>query len=113
MDISYPTNEFVKMVKTWDKYDAATMGIVVLNIRRYACLVWRLKSLDIDAISRSTLPDYVFDPGERQKSALKRPNPKVSCIIGPFLCPAEDSRPFKGAGKTDKESSDLPNKRRK
>jgi len=35
LDISYPTNEFVKMVKTWDKYDNATMGVVVQNIRRY------------------------------------------------------------------------------
>ena len=34
LDISYPTNEFVKMVKTWDKYDNATMGVVVQNIRR-------------------------------------------------------------------------------
>jgi poly(A) polymerase len=34
LDISYPTNEFVKMVKAWDKYDGATMGVVVLNIRR-------------------------------------------------------------------------------
>ncbi|KAF9782247.1 Poly(A) polymerase central domain-containing protein [Thelephora terrestris] len=76
LDISYPTNEFVKMVKTWDKYDPATMGVVVLNIRR------------------SSLPDDVFDPGEKQKPILKRPIQK-------------------GTGKTDKESPDLPNKRRK
>jgi poly(A) polymerase len=37
LDISYPTNEFVKMVKTWDKYDPATMGVVVLNIKRCVC----------------------------------------------------------------------------
>ena len=34
LDISYATNEFVKMVKAWDKYDGATMGVVVLNTRR-------------------------------------------------------------------------------
>ena len=39
LDISYPTNEFVKMVKTWDKYDNATMGVVVQNIKRCALLV--------------------------------------------------------------------------
>jgi len=39
LDISYPTNEFVKMVKTWDKYDNATMGVVVQNIRRCALFV--------------------------------------------------------------------------
>jgi len=41
LDISYPTNEFVKMVKTWDKYDNATMGVVVQNIRRCAFFVGR------------------------------------------------------------------------
>jgi len=48
LDISYPTNEFVKMVKTWDKYDNATMGIVVQNIRRCASPIRKPASLDID-----------------------------------------------------------------
>lgn len=78
MDISYPTNEFVKMVKTWDKYDNATMGVIVQNIKRCALLVKWLTLLDVDATPRSLLPDYVFDAGERHKPALKRPNPKVS-----------------------------------
>lgn len=64
------------MVKAWDKYDPATMGVVVLNVRR------------------SSLPDNVFDPGEKQKLPLKRPIQK-------------------GTEKTDKESPDMPNKRRK
>ncbi|CAL1700288.1 unnamed protein product [Somion occarium] len=56
LDISYPTTEFTKLVKMWEKYDEATMGIVVRHIRS------------------STLPDYVFDEGERQpRSAQKRP----------------------------------------
>ena len=58
------------------------------------------------------LPDHVFDPGERQKPTLKRPNPKVSCSIEMFVYFVEDSRLSKGVGKTDK-GSDLPNKRRK
>ena len=77
LDISYPTNEFVKMVKTWDKYDNATMGVVVQNLKRCALSARQLTLVDVDATSRSLLPDYVFDPGEKQKTALKRPNPKV------------------------------------
>ena len=70
------------MVKTWDKYDNATMGVVVQNIKRYASPDLRLALPGgADVISRSLLPDYVFDPGERQKPALKRPNPKVSHSI--------------------------------
>ncbi|KAG0702422.1 Poly(A) polymerase [Suillus ampliporus] len=56
LDISYPTTEFTKLVKMWEKYDEDSMGIVVRNIKS------------------SALPDYVFDEGERQpKQALKRP----------------------------------------
>ncbi|OCH94279.1 poly-A polymerase [Obba rivulosa] len=56
LDISYPTTEFTKLVKMWEKYDDATMGIVVRHIRSTA------------------LPDYVFDEGERQpRSGQKRP----------------------------------------
>ncbi|CAA7258530.1 unnamed protein product [Cyclocybe aegerita] len=55
LDISYPTTEFTKLVKMWDKFDEATMGIVVRHIRS------------------SGLPDNVFDPGERPaKLAQKR-----------------------------------------
>ncbi|KAF5371201.1 hypothetical protein D9758_004094 [Tetrapyrgos nigripes] len=55
LDISYPTTEFTKLVKMWEKFDESTMGIVVRNIKS------------------SSLPDNVFDPGERQpKPAQKR-----------------------------------------
>ncbi|KAH9948792.1 poly-A polymerase [Amylocystis lapponica] len=56
LDISYPTTEFTKLVKMWEKYDDVAMGIVVRHIKS------------------SALPDYVFDQGERQpRSTLKRP----------------------------------------
>ncbi|KAG6330921.1 hypothetical protein ID866_8171 [Astraeus odoratus] len=56
LDISYPTTEFQKLVKAWEKYDETTMGIVVRHIKS------------------STLPDYVLDESERQpKQSLKRP----------------------------------------
>lgn len=55
LDISYPTTEFQKLVKMWEKFDESTMGIVVRHIKS------------------SALPDYVFDPGERPaKLAQKR-----------------------------------------
>ncbi|KIM76376.1 hypothetical protein PILCRDRAFT_826372 [Piloderma croceum F 1598] len=58
LDISYPTTEFTKLVKMWEKFDDGTMGIVVRHIKS------------------SALPDYVFDEGERQpKLAQKRPKP--------------------------------------
>ncbi|KAG8219004.1 putative poly(A) polymerase [Butyriboletus roseoflavus] len=56
LDISYPTTEFTKLVKMWEKYDESQMGIFVRNIKS------------------SALPDHVFDEGERQpRQALKRP----------------------------------------
>lgn len=35
LDISYPTNEFTKLVKMWDKYDPDTMGVIVRYIKSY------------------------------------------------------------------------------
>lgn len=35
LDISYPTTEFTKQVKLWEKYEESTMGIVVRHIKRY------------------------------------------------------------------------------
>ncbi|KAF8659131.1 hypothetical protein AX16_001901 [Volvariella volvacea WC 439] len=54
LDISYPTTEFTKLVKTWDKFNEETMGIVIRHIKR------------------SALPEYVFDEGERNPRAQKR-----------------------------------------
>ncbi|CAO1634346.1 unnamed protein product [Parajaminaea phylloscopi] len=47
LDISYPTNEFTRLVKQWEQYDESSMGIVVRHIK---C---------------SQLPQYVFDGDER------------------------------------------------
>ncbi|KAJ7584351.1 polymerase [Mycena floridula] len=59
LDISYPTTEFTKLVKMWETFDEATMGIVVRHIKS------------------SGLPDNVYDPGERQpKASQKRPKGK-------------------------------------
>ena len=34
LDISWPTAEYLKLVKGWEKYDENTMGIVVQYIKR-------------------------------------------------------------------------------
>lgn len=35
LDISYPTTEFTKLVKMWERFDEATMGIVVRHVKRF------------------------------------------------------------------------------
>ncbi|KAF8165710.1 polymerase [Crassisporium funariophilum] len=54
LDISWPTMEFTKQVKMWEKFDEASMGIVVRHIRS------------------SALPDNVFDPGERPAKLVQK-----------------------------------------
>ncbi|KAI0638468.1 polymerase [Trametes polyzona] len=51
LDISYPTAEFIKMVKMWEKFDESAMHITVRHIKH------------------TVLPDYVFEPGEREAAA--------------------------------------------
>jgi poly(A) polymerase len=58
LDISWPTADFTKMVKGWDKFDEVKMGIIVRHIKS------------------SGLPDNVFDPGERQPKPVTKKRPK-------------------------------------
>ncbi|GAA6011631.1 hypothetical protein JCM8202_004094 [Rhodotorula sphaerocarpa] len=61
LDISYPTNEFTKLVKLWDNYDAETMGVIV----RY--------------IKSSALPPYVYagrEPEPPKTGGVKRSKTK-------------------------------------
>ncbi|KAJ7055025.1 poly-A polymerase [Mycena amicta] len=69
LDISYPTQEFTKLVKVWEKFDEGSMSIVVQHIKS------------------SALPDYVYDPGERPpKLAGKRPKgPSKSSNTSPDM----------------------------
>ncbi|TFK43871.1 poly-A polymerase [Crucibulum laeve] len=73
LDISYPTTEFTKLVKSWEKFDESTMGIVVRHIRS------------------SSLPDNVFDKGERPPKLVQKRS--------------------KGAGKSSNISPEAPNKK--
>ncbi|KAI0774546.1 polymerase [Fomes fomentarius] len=58
LDISYPTTEFTKLVKLWERFDEQKMGIVVRHIKS------------------ASLPDYVFDEGERNLPKLSQKRPK-------------------------------------
>lgn len=40
LDISYPTTEFTKLVKVWEKYDESSMGIIVRHIKRWVIGLW-------------------------------------------------------------------------
>ncbi|KAI0751074.1 polymerase [Daedaleopsis nitida] len=53
LDISYPTSEFTKMVKLWEKYDEGTMSLAVRHIKH------------------ALLPDFVFEKGEREAVAAR------------------------------------------
>lgn len=102
LDISYPTTEFTKLVKLWDKYDEATMGIFVRHIKRYGqlhrtsacttCCLLPTNSIPTASICRSSLPDMVFGEGERQpKQTLKRTKSnkvRMSVLIQDSICSA-------------------------
>ena len=55
----------------WEKFDEATMGIVVRHIKRLdILLIVQEKSKRV--ISRSGLPDNVFDPDERPAKLVQK-----------------------------------------
>ncbi|KAJ3740907.1 poly-A polymerase [Lentinula detonsa] len=84
LDISYPTTEFTKLVKMWEKFDESSMGIVVRNIKS------------------SLLPDNVFDPGERQpKPAVKRTKGGKSSNTSPDM--PSNKRPRTSSNTTTKD----------
>ncbi|KAI8895638.1 Poly(A) polymerase central domain-containing protein [Globomyces pollinis-pini] len=54
LDITWPTQEFTKLVKSWDQFDESTMGIVIKNIKS------------------TSLPLDLYDESEKQKVIKKR-----------------------------------------
>ena len=52
LDISWPTTEFTKMVRGWDKFDEVKMGIIVRHIKRLV----EMSALDL----RFTTPPEQF-----------------------------------------------------
>lgn len=56
----------------WEKFSDSTMGIIIRHIKRFDCPLCSVCLYRLIYLS-SSLPDYVFDPGERPtKSAQKR-----------------------------------------
>ncbi|KAF4619923.1 hypothetical protein D9613_004921 [Agrocybe pediades] len=92
LDISYPTTEFTKLVKMWEKFDESTMGIVVRHIKS------------------SGLPDNVFDPGERPAKTVQKRG-KVGSQVN--LRKEKQILILNKGGKSSNTSPDMPNKRQR
>lgn len=103
LDISYPTNEFTKLVKMWDKYDADTMGVIVRYIKSFVffCpldsqardvqLIGPVPRLDLH---RSALPAYVHagrEPEPPKTGGLKRAKSKVRHQLPSLSTPPSQS----------------------
>ncbi|KAL8284230.1 hypothetical protein RQP46_004979 [Phenoliferia psychrophenolica] len=63
LDISYPTNEFTKLVKMWDKFDPTSMGVIV----RY-----------MKAQGPTTVPEPVKTGGTKRSKGNKQMTPSAS-----------------------------------
>ena len=48
LDISYPTNEFTKITKGWEKYDGSKMNLAVRHIKQSVIKFLRLIKLSAD-----------------------------------------------------------------
>ncbi|POY71982.1 putative Polynucleotide adenylyltransferase [Rhodotorula taiwanensis] len=79
LDISYPTNEFTKLVKLWDNYDAETMGVIVRYIKSPARTSDSRQTLTSERARSSALPPYVFagrEPEPPKTGGVKRAKTK-------------------------------------
>lgn len=112
LDISYPTIDFQKQVKMWEKFSDSTMGITIRHIKRSDDPLRSTCLYELIYLS-SSLPDYVFDPGERPiRSAQKRTKVgNLSCGDKVDWLPC--FTPSKGSGKSNNTSPDMPNKRQR
>ncbi|GAA6001779.1 hypothetical protein JCM10207_002316 [Rhodosporidiobolus poonsookiae] len=99
LDISYPTNEFTKLVKMWDKYDADSMGVIV----RY--------------IKSSALPAYVHagrEPEPPKTGGVKRAKTKsakaqaAANAAAPSTVPTADDSDAERINKKHRASSFVP-----
>ena len=68
LDISYPTTEFTKLVKLWDKYNEADMSITVRHIKSYDFLV--LGALYSSPDCRSSVPPFRTTSSTRVNDSL-------------------------------------------
>ncbi|KAI9033283.1 putative PAP1-poly(A) polymerase [Hyaloraphidium curvatum] len=54
LDLSWPTRDFTNLVKSWERYDERSMGVVVKYIKR--CRGRRLGWTRLHGLTRSTIP---------------------------------------------------------
>jgi len=83
LDISYPTAEFTKHVKTWEKYDEQTMSIIVRHIKRYVYIIITGSPISCDSLRTSAL--LYQTPSSRKvndnrKRHLNVPRP-LGCVL--------------------------------
>ncbi|ORY69322.1 Nucleotidyltransferase, class I, C-terminal-like protein [Leucosporidium creatinivorum] len=93
LDISYPTNEFTKLVKMWDKYEPETMGVIV----RY--------------IKSTALPAYVHEgkePEAPKVSGLKRTKTKAAAPSNGIKSPSPAAAAATAASVPGVDPSSLP-----
>jgi hypothetical protein len=98
LDISYPTNEFTKLVKMWDKYEPETMGVIVRYIKRYVvvalpsalrlgryCAAPLLDlTLPLFSTALRCLPTYMKARSQKRPRLLASSVPRPRCESSPF-----------------------------
>ncbi|KAJ6560277.1 polymerase [Mycena capillaripes] len=92
LDISYPTQEFTKLVKVWEKFDESSMSIVVQHIKS------------------SMLPDYVYDAGERPPKLVQKraKGPSKSSNTSPDMPDTKRRRPSHPTDSPRSSENDVP-----
>ena len=103
----------------WEKFDEATMGIVVRHIKKsvspFFFFFLKFSFNFFPLFFRSSgLPDNVFDAGERPAKLVQK-RVKVGFLTQVILTLKIPAEPLerKGAGKSSNTSPDMPNKRQR
>lgn len=118
LDISYPSNEFTKLVKMWDGFDSDSMGVIVRHIKAYVLsssshlqrlsfflslfvlggfshsspVLFRRRPILLSFINSAGLPSYVFEGRVPEPATTtkgtKRPKTKVRPSAIPSTLPS-------------------------
>ena len=85
LDISYPTNEFQKLVRLWDKYDANSMGLTIRHMKGYVVFLLRTPALcnlrfDSQILERNC-PTLCFSMAKELLPSLANGRNLQRCVI--------------------------------
>ncbi len=65
LDITYPTNEFKRLAKSWEHFDLGVMDLNVTHIKKYV----RIRDYNLQealmSLYSAQLPNWVFEGGVR------------------------------------------------